>query len=409
MRDPQDILKEILSIDENNLFLKYIVRRIVSNDYRGWHVSQHNRFDLEVMQSIIQMIYDVVGSNQFAIPPGDYSSKKSYKNYPDYLTIVSRINSEIGRGTFNSVKKNFFPDMEKMGFLDRNDRKRSGKLTRGAVNFIKKDILTNRYKKFTDAIDKLFGRKISDLAETIHLSEYVHDPISIYEFMFIFSDKNENVDKIKILDSYRDLKRKRNKVIDLISKYAAPKKFGGNKTNKRDFHNWKNQAQQIFNLLKTTVYFEVQGNDYFRLKGGNTGFFEYTVKRSSVPKNDYFKFHNVEKRNRFELHHIIPISHARNKEEAKIIDDYRNLIYLRRGSHKKITRAGNKHVILNMTSTEATFSGFDEIKPIRTKNEVDALYTRDQKKINKVSKHNAGLLRSIYEFEIPHPTIQRKP
>ena len=415
MRDPQDILKEILSIDENNRFLKYIVERIESDDYRGWHASQHNRLDLEIMQSIMQAIFDVVGRGGFVIPPGDLkdylSEEDAYKNFPDYKEIVHKVAPKIGKGGFNSVKKNFFPDMDRMGFLKRSEDKRIGELTQNGVDLIKDDSIFGRYKKFTDAIDKLLGSNASNLAETIHRSEYAHDAISIYEFMFIFSDTDESQDKIEILDSYRSLGRaKQERVKDLIKKYANPRNFEGNKTQKRDFNNWKNQAQQIFKLLKATVYFEVKGNDYFRLKGGDMGFFENTVsKRSTIPKKEYFEFHNVEKRNKFELHHIIPISHARNIREARIIDNYRNLIYLHKSSHKKITRAGNKNVILNINPTEATFSGFGEAKPIKAKNEVDALYTKEQNKINKVAKHNADLLQSIYDFESPHPTTQRKP
>lgn len=413
MRDPQDILKEILSIDENNLFLKYIVERIKRDDYRGWHASQHNRLDLEVIQSLMQAIYDVVGRGEFAIPPGDLkdypSEEAAYKNFPDYKAIVYRVAPKISKGGFNSVKKNFFPDMDRMGFLRRKN-KRIGELTQNGINLINDGSIFGRYKKFTDAIDKLLGSNASNLAETIHRSEYAHEAISIYEFMFIFSDTDGSMNKIEILDSYRSLNNfKQRKVRDLIKEYANPRNFEGNKTQKRDFNNWKNQAQQIFKLLKATVYFEVKGNDCFRLKGGDVGFFENTVKRSVIPKKEYFQFHNVGKRNGFELHHIIPISHARNRKDARIIDNYLNLIYLGRGSHEEITRAGNKHVILNMTPAEATFSGFDEINPLRTKNEVDALYTRDQKKIDKVVKHNAGLLRSIYDFESPHPTSQRKP
>ncbi len=306
LKETQQILDEILSIKENNLFLTYIINRLLDDNYRGWHISQHNRYNLNDIGLILQNIYDVVGTDYFTIPPGDYAKDDELPEYArHYQAIVDRINSGLGRGTINSIKKNFFPDLEKMGFLAREKIKINetgktifhGRLTIRAVEFIEADILIDRYKKFTDAIDRLFGSRISELATMLHLSDYMNDKISIYEFMFIFSDDNEGIDKIKLLDSYRSLRKyEQRKVIKLVKAYANPQNFEGNKTAKRDIHNWKNQAQQIMGLLKTTVYFEVDNNRFFRLNVGNTGFFHRSTRRSAIPKRKYFSFHEVEKK-----------------------------------------------------------------------------------------------------------------
>ena len=260
--------------------------------------------------------------------------------------------------------------------------------------------MIDKYKKFTDAIDKLFGNKISELVEMINLSNYRKSEISIYEFMFILSDKNEELDKIELLDSYRKLKKyKRRKVISLLKEYAKPENFEGNKTARRDFHNWKNQAQQMMSLLRTTVYFEVDQNKYFRLNVGKTGFFQPLSKRSDIPKRRYFDFHKIRKRDRFELHHIVPISSARNREEAKMIDDHLNLIYIHRGKHKAISKNRNRTVVLTIYPKEAIFSDFENEEKVKTINDKDALYTTEQKKIKKIAKYNRDLLKAIFEFE----------
>ncbi len=406
--DTTKILNEILAVAPDNQFIKYIINRIQKDDYRGWHVSQHNRYDMTHIEIIVRAIFDVVGTDDFAIPPGDYDKSERLTGiYKSFQQIVDKVNSEMGRGTINSLKKNFFPDLEGMGFLIREKIKPSkkersvlyGRLTSNAVEFIQAKTLIDKYKKFTDGIDKLFGSKISDLAEMIHLSDYANDPISIYEFMFIFSDNNEYIDKIELLGAYRSLKKhQRSKVIELVSKYATPDNFDGDKTAKRDFHNWKNQAQQIMGLLKTTVYFEVDRNKYFRLNVGTTGFFQAPTKRSVVPKREYFVYHGVQKREKFELHHIIPISLARNKEEAKMIDDHRNLIYIHRSTHKEITRSGDKHVVLSMNIDLARFSDFDNTSVIEAKNDDKALYARDEKKVGVINKYNSDLLKAIFEF-----------
>ena len=401
--NPQEVLEEISSIEEGNLFLEYIVKRVQRKDYRGWHISQHNRYDLDDIKIILSAIYKVVGKETFAIPPGDYHKNYTLSHeYKEYQIIVNLIKSEIGKGTINSIKKNFFPDLDRMGFLRRTQTPQGfscGELTPSAVEFIEAKTLVDRYKKFTDGIDKLFGNTISELAEMIHLSDYSKELISIYEFMFILSDSSEEVDKIKILDSYRSLaKYKRKKVINLLKKYANPDNFS-DKSSARDFHNWKNQTQQIMNLLKTTVYFDVDKNKSFRLNSSReTGFF-HQPKRSEIPKREYFKFHQISKRNDFELHHIVPISSARNTEEARIVDDYRNLIYLHKNKHKEISRNRNENLVLSIDPDKAIFSDFDDKNKINAKNDADALYSKKNDKIEKLAKHNTDLLKSIFDFE----------
>lgn len=407
----EQILSEILSIDKDNLFLNYIVKRLRDNKYRGWHISQHNRYDMGDIEIILRNIQKVAGTDSFAIPPGDYDrSTPLTGDFQNFQTIVNGVNAEMGRGTINSLKKNFFPDLDEMDFLIREKIKPRntsqpilyGKLTPVAIEFIEASTLIEKYKKFTDGIDKLFGSKISELAEMIHLSDYINDTISIYEFMFIFSDNAEYLDKIGLLDSYRSLKKhERAKVIELIKKYAEPDNFEGDKTAQRDFHNWKNQAQQIMGLLKTTVYFEVDQNKFFRLNVGTTGFFQEPTKRSIIPKREYFTFHNVRKRDKFELHHIIPISSARNKEEAKMVDNHINLIYIHRGRHKRISQNGDKNVVLTIDPNEAIFSDFENKDIVKTENEKDALYTKNTSKIEKITEYNTGLLKSIFNFEKP--------
>ena len=406
----QKILDEILAIESGNIFLKYIVGRVQDDDYRGWHISQHNRYDMDDILIILREIYAVAESNNFSIPPGDYDKDVELPTeYANYGDIVNRVHAKMDRGTINSLKKNFFPDLEKMKLLVREKialkqgarQVLHGRLTDDTLAFINSDLLTDRYKKFTDAIDKLFGSKISELAEMIHLSDYANDPISIYEFMFIFSDNSDDIDKIKLLDSYRNLsKSQQRRVIKLVKKYADPRNFSGDKTAQRDFHNWKNQAQQILGLFKTTVYFEVDRNKYFRLNIGATGFFQEPTRRSVVPKREYFSFHRVEKKDKFELHHIVPISSARNKEEAKMVDDYRNLIYIHRSKHKRISRGRGEHVVLDIDDLTARFSNFELDDTITAINRKDTFYSVDNKKIQKISAYNADLLKAIFEFEV---------
>ena len=76
------------------------------------------------------------------------------------------------------------------------------------------------------------------------------------EFMFILSDKNTFINKMELLDAYRELgKINQKKVIYLIKEYCDPKRFSGNKIEKKDFNNWKNQSSRYFNFIKNNNLF----------------------------------------------------------------------------------------------------------------------------------------------------------
>ncbi len=417
--DTTKILNEILEIKPENKFLKYIVDRIQRDDYRGVHISQHNRYDMDYMEQVFNIIYEIAGTDKFAIPTGDYRRNfddndlnTKFKTYKD---IVDSLHEKTGKGTFNSVKKNFSVDWDRMSFLnryDKNEQQRDSfkgvgvhyiQLTDIAVSLIKERNILKKYKIFTDAVERLFGNRLSEIVETIYYSDYRNTTISIYEFVFILLDDSLNrEEKIELMQSYRELPSKtdRKKFIDKMKEYANPDNFDGDKTEKRDFHNWKNESQQILSLLKTTVYFDIVPNRFLKLNVGTTGIFSEDMlqKRSESVKIEYFKMHGVDKENNFELHHIIPFRYARNKHEFKLIDDYKNLIYLHKNKHKEITRNRDRHVILEIEPNKLQLSDFDN-DVIEATNDVDAKYSKKDSILKTMFKHNKALLKSIFEFE----------
>lgn len=277
-----------------------------------------------------------------------------------FAGIVRDINAATGKATTNSLKKNVFPDLDRMGLLERcNPRGEpisgrqsvaSARLSVAGKDFATSDKLIERYNFFTKGVDELFSGRISEIAELIYYSNYRAEKISIYELMFILSDESESVDRVALLDAYRSLpKVSRGKLIELIKAYADPGRFEGNKTAKRDFNNWKNEAQQILGLLSTTIYFEAD-NTGFKLRTGQLGVFEVAPKRSQTAKVEYFRAHGVQRAQSYELHHIVPFRSARNKTEFKLVDDYRNLLYVHKLKHKEIGEWNEKHVVLKASS-----------------------------------------------------------
>jgi hypothetical protein len=134
--------------------------------------------------------------------------------------------------------------------------------------------------------------------------------------------------------SFYILNTKNTKLLKVVQDYANPNNFGGDKTQKKDFHNWINETQQMFMLLKQTSYFQVdENNKNIALNIGSYGIFSVeNIKRSSKPKQKYFDIHKKSKQTGFELHHIVAISKARNKKEVGLLDDVYNLIYLHKES-----------------------------------------------------------------------------
>lgn len=410
--DPQAILDRIKMVDEDNAFINYIIERLEGNTYRGWHVSQHNRYDLNDIAGILNAIREISSDRFFAIPPGDYTSEEKLpKDYGEFERIVGKINDELGRGTINSVKKNFFPDLSRMQFLDRERKivgsgeKKTlhGKLTNYAIELIDAEPITERYNKYTIGIDKLFKGKISDLAELIYESNYAKDKLTIYEFMFILSDQDGSREhKIMLLNSFRSLSKKKcSQLINLIQEYANPKNFSGDKTVLRDFHNWKNQAQQILSLLNSTVYFGVDSNKLFWLNIGAKSYYKGIYRRKEQPKKNYLKNHGIEKKNNFEFHHIIPIASAKNNKEFLMIDDERNLIYIHKNKHREISQNLGRNIVLNIDENTAIFEDInaEEQNRIEVRNsgsDRNVYYSTDPKKLTEMKKYNEKLIQYFF-------------
>ena len=69
------MLDKVLEIEKGNNFIQYIIKRIKTQNYRGIHLSQHNRYDFDYVKNIICVIYNEVKNEFFEIPRGVYSEK----------------------------------------------------------------------------------------------------------------------------------------------------------------------------------------------------------------------------------------------------------------------------------------------------------------------------------------------
>ena len=127
-----------------------------------------------------------------------------------------------------------------------------------------------------------------------------------------------------------------------MQEYCKPQNFKGNKRQKRDFHNFKNEAQSMFDSLNLMSLFEYDRQKERLLLRTDINKEKITFKRSSLIKMQYFKEHEVQKDIRFELHHIVPFYYAKDIDALKAIDDWQNLLYIDANSHKILSLDKNK-------------------------------------------------------------------
>lgn len=404
-------LRELESIARSNLFVQYIADRVAANDYRGVQCSQHNRLTFDYFSKLVSIIYSVAGRDIFNIHIGDDNGEKQPQAFV-YYEIVDRIKQSVGKGTVNSIKKNTFPDIARMGFLNRYDR-RGEKVVEGhsrkgiysvglselGVKFAEASAF-EKIKLFTEGIDILTKNAASGLVELLYLNDYGIDRMNILEFMYIFSDDRECItqnDKLSLLLDYRSLSsNEKNKIDECLKLFCNPnnRKDLNNKTLLRDYSNWKNESQQIYGLFANSTYFKVEG-EYLMLNTGNYGLFDTKANRGAKAKKEYFSKHNVSRTSGYELHHIIPFSRAQNKKDTVFIDDFKNLIYLSEKKHEEFTLLGSKNVMMKVTQNNPNilFMNFSDTF-ILVDIYKDALFS--PLLLHTVKEYNQQLLRKFY-------------
>lgn len=357
---------ELVYIDKSKECLKFLEDRLKLENYRGIQISQHNRYCLEDILIILKTFYNHVGKEKMEIRTTDISKRpENLPNEEKYAKFVNEVNKKMNRGTQDSIRKNLFVDLERMGLLKRYSDKntiKSVSITDKGIQLInpKLDKL-KRQMKYSECIDELlkgFAIKIINILTEL-------DKISLLEFTLFVSFVDKNIgnkvfledDIIELVKDFRSLSAPQRELIEnKIKEYATPDNFKGNKKEKKDYHNWKNESQQIINLLNQTALYEYDKNRKilnFKCNKENSLFKKEDIeklklKRSRLEKEKYFNQHNVTKQKGYELHHVVPLLKAKNAEHFFLLDVWENLLYIDGKKHAEITQNGNRQIILNI-------------------------------------------------------------
>lgn len=406
----------VANINPGNKALEFIDLRVKDEKYRGYHSSQHNRYTMKQVVDILLLLEKYAPSQKLmAIRTTDISKRP--ENTPEefsYAQFCNEAKNKAGIGTQDAMRKNIFVDLHRMGLIERYNKDKVsidafGKqqvkyvsISKLGLRLIHAKTILDKYFIFSKCIDILLGGCIDILLDILRDKEYKIDDINSYEFMFFISaigttsKFNINTDKaVELIKEYRRLTSiQRRAVIEKLKEELNPDKFQGSKLEKKDFHNWHNEAQQIFYLLNQTIYFEVRGAQLV-LKTGKDSFTEISTKldRSLNEKYLYFVEHKVEKTSGFELHHIVPLSWSESIQHFKLLDKWENMVYIDGFTHAKITQNKNRNIVVGIVHDDILLSDFSKnVVHLRYKKNI--LYTPIKKEI--IKQYNQDLLNIIH-------------
>ena len=153
--------------------------------------------------------------------------------------------------------------------------------------------------------------------------------------------------------------------------------------------NWYNESLQVFNLLNQTIYFKTFRKIILMLSISQE-ILEFVASRSQKEKELYFEYHNVPKKDGYQLHHIYPISYATSRKELELIDNHKNLIYISDKIHSKIPR-NNTFIKIECFADKIFLS--DPIS--KEKIDITEYCLLDKNKISEIIEYNKNLIEKI--------------
>ena len=369
----QEFREKLLGIQPALKCLDFLHHRILRDDYRGTHKLQHYRWNKDYIKIVLQYLPK---DKPLYHTQGDIYENYQYKPeelaFCEYLKNVNKalLSQSIGSVTDMAMRKIIFVNLQRMGFIERFDKNkklcevgkryqyRYAKITQNGLDFIHSKDIFEEQKYLGIALDFLFGGVVQDILDIINELEPKY--LSISEMMFFVSYLGKHYQGniltkdmiIDFINEFRSLKARQKAVESVISDFCNPRNFEGNKTQKRDFHNWKNEAQSMFDSLALMSLFEYDRQKERLLLRADINKEKISFKRSSLIKMRYFKEHEVQKDVRFELHHIVPFYYAKDIDSLKAIDDWQNLLYIDANSHKILSLDKNKKKAIRLRFDE---------------------------------------------------------
>lgn len=408
----------LAKISPSNKSLQFIEERLKSDDYRGMHLSQHNRYEKRDISIIMALLNKHMPQNgRMHIRTTDLSKRPlntdAEKIYEEFCSDVAR---STGRQTQDTIRKNIFVDLHRMNFIERWDKSHNKlePFKQGSTRYVSISKTGHRfldsnaqdsYFIYTKGIDNLLGGCINTFLNILtNQDDYGINRINIHDFMFFISaigtKTSFNITEshaVALMKEFGILAPSQRKfVLETLAQELKPANYQGTKKDERDFHNWKNEAQQIFSLLHQTIHFNVK-DENLALSGSKSIWALQGAKRlnrSEAEKIKYLSKHGIGKGNKkdgFELHHIVPLSWSESLHHFKMLDKWENMLYIDGYSHAKITQNRNLHVIMKFLNGDISLSSLHDA--MKLKNKENVLYSAENKEV--MQSYNETLLGTI--------------
>ena len=313
------------------------------------------------------------------VPPGDdpeptgrqrgsANVRRAVSGFEQYYQVIEAILAAGENATFNSLKKNHFPNLQAMGLLSRQrvtgGRHFRAQLTDAAMAILDAGATRTRTVLVGKAMENLIGLK---LIEELHALLQKVDVLNVFELMLIVSDPSLKLErKENFIRQYRRLKKIGRLQLHSNLKAKCASTMTLEKKKMRDWNNWWNESAQIISMLSTVSGFNVYENEHVMLAGAGVRL-GFDSSRSETVKREAFSWHNLEKKRGWELHHIYPVQYATCDSDMRLIDSKENLIYIPKKIHGQIPRENlsvglqfdSKHVSLVNPVSDSKTPRFD--------------------------------------------------
>lgn len=424
----KNISKKILAIDDpNNLALKYITKKINSNNYRNVPSPEQNGQNVDQVWKFLSVL-NKKKYKMLPIPPGDDDGRMTSRDFPLYVEFKTEVEKKLGKMTKNSIKKNYGVDLHRGGLITRFDKnkletdpfKRSivyyFQITQDGKKFAKEKNKIKRDKHYELYTERLIGDLKEDVEKILSDKNGINY-LTFHEVMFFvisMRDNDENLfldynQCIELLVSYRKLSKhaRTNEIHDILSTSLKPSNFENvTKTYKRDYDNWVNKINHIFEKLDFGSTFNIvdkeKGNAFQKIQYASTSKTKKQIDRDKNERKKYFEkhFNKNEKKLKtdnpnlkaFELDHIVPIKDGKRMEPAyqKNIENYKNLLFISADKHKiKSVQRSKFKILEKLENNDLMYKSFDgECLILKFKENV--LY--NPKLIDDMLSHNKELL-----------------
>ncbi len=157
----------VSNINPGNAALEFIDRRLADDKYRGNWSSQHNRFSMHKVITILQLLDKYAPNHSLMqIRTTDLSNRP--QNTPDeaaYAMYCNEAKQAAASGTQVAMRKNHFPDWHRMGLIERyghdriptdpfsKQRVKYVALTGQGMRLIEADGIDEQYYIYSSGID----------------------------------------------------------------------------------------------------------------------------------------------------------------------------------------------------------------------------------------------------------------